>query len=64
MKRRTKNSNEKEIDAYDKPYIPIPHDELWRLEMAKEIIGARCGDISIDISKEQLDDIADFVCGS
>ena len=64
MKMRTKNFNEKELDVYDEPYNPIPNEEIWRVAMAKEIIGARCGDISIDISKEELDDIADFVCGS
>ena len=64
MKMRTKNFNEKELDVYDEPYKLIPNEEIWRVAMAKEIIGARCGDISIDISKEELDDIADFVCGS
>ena len=64
MKMKTKNFDEKELDTYEESYKPISNDDLWRLSMAKEVIDARCGDISLNISKKELDDIADFVCGS
>ena len=64
MKLRTANFKESEIDVYKEPYKAIPPDEMWRVAMAHEIVNTRCGDLSINPSKKELDNLADYVCGA
>ena len=64
LKMKTENFNEKELDVHKKEYKAIPSEEMWRVPLARDIIATRCGDISSLLSKEQLDILADHVCGS
>ena len=64
LKMKTANFNEKELDVYNEPYKATPNNDHWRLSIAKEIVETRCGDLVTNISKEEVDDIANFVCGS
>ena len=64
LKMKTSNFDEKELDVHDKPYKEVPTEEMWRLPLAFEIIATRCGDITTILSKEDLDILADHVCGS
>ena len=64
LKMRTVNFNEKELNVYEKPYRSVPNCEMWRLSMVREIIESRCGGLSMNISKQEVDDITDYVCGS
>ena len=61
LKIKTSNFNEKELNLYDEPYKAIPNECL---SIAKEIVETKCGDLMMNIAKEEVDDIANFVCGS
>jgi len=63
LRMKTVNFNEKELDVYKDPYKPIPSNDTWRISMVKEIMGIRCGDRSTNLSKKEVDDLADYVCG-
>ena len=45
-------------------YHPIPLNEEWRISLVREIIEAKSGHLTTNMSKEELTDICDFVCGS
>ena len=45
-------------------YYPIPPHEEWRISMVREIIEIKSGNLRTNMSKEELTDICDFVCGS
>ena len=64
MRLKTMNCNEKDYDPYDIPYREIPTSEIWRLSILRDIIGARTGDLSTNMSYKELDDICEVVCGS
>ena len=64
LKMKTENFNEKELDVHKKEYKAIPSEEMWRVPLTRDLIATRCGDISSFLSKEQLDNLADHVCGS
>ena len=38
-------------------------NETWKISMVKGIMDVRCGDRSISLSKKEVDDLADYVCG-
>ena len=63
LRMKTVNFNEKELDVYKDPYKPIPSNDTWRISMVKEIIDIRCGDRPTNLSKKEVDDLADYVCG-
>ena len=59
---KTKNFCEKEITTQNEPYQVIPINEAWRLQMINELIDAKCGDLSIILTKKEIDDLAEFIC--
>ena len=62
LKLKTQNFNEKDIDVYETPYDPIPEEEEWRISLAQEIISAKCGELSLNLTNEEVDDLAEYVC--
>ena len=64
LKMRTVNFNEKELNVYEEPYRSVPNCEICRLSMVREIIESRCAGLSMNMSKQEVDDITDYVCGS
>ena len=51
------------IDVEKQPYRAIPQDENWRVDVAKEIIAVKAGELTLHhLSYNNLDDIADHVC--
>ena len=47
------------------PYRDIPNEELWRMDLVKEILAIQSGELHIEDSEyTNLDDIKDFVCSS
>ena len=64
LKKKTANFNEQELNVHEKPYKPIPSKDMWRLYLAREIIDSRCGDVMTIMSSEDLDKLAEYVCGS
>ena len=57
-------ANDGKVDVFKEPYKAIPKDEQWRIPLAKEIIETKFGNLSLNIAKEELDDILYFVCAS
>ena len=46
-------------------YLPMPEDELWRVNIIKDIIDARQNNSVIDgFSIDELDGYMDYVCTS
>ena len=60
---RTVNFNAKEVDVYEEPYRSVPLSEMWRISMVREIIETRSGGLSINISKQEFNDVTNYVCG-
>ena len=59
---KTENFCEKELEIHKQPYEAIPITETWRIQMIKELIDARSGDLSTILTKKEIDDIAEFIC--
>ena len=59
---KTENFCEKELKRHKEPYEAIPITETWRIQMIKELIDARSGDLSTILTKKEIDDIAEFIC--
>ena len=59
---KTENFCEKELQRHEEPYEAIPITETWRIQMIKELIDARSGDLSTILTKKEIDDIAEFIC--
>ena len=53
---KTKNFCEKEITTQNEPYQVIPINKAWRLQMINELIDAKCGDLSIILTKKEIDE--------
>ena len=64
IKLKTGNYALKNLDVYTVPFNEVPEQESWRLTMAQEILATRCGDLPISLSKEEFDELADYVFGS
>ena len=59
---KTKNFCIKELWTQKEPYQAIPSSEIWRIEMIKELIEAKSGDLSIILTTQEIDDLAEFIC--
>ena len=59
---QTSNFDVKEIDPYDEPYEAIPASELWRIELVKDILAAKSGDVNSILNKDEMEDIAELAC--
>ena len=64
IKLKTVNFDLNNLNVYELPYKAVPESELWRLPMAREILAARCGDLTTSLTKEEADELADHVFGS
>ena len=51
------------IEAYTEPYKAIPTNEMWRIPLVNEILESRNGGLTIDLSKEEIGEFTDYVCG-
>ena len=45
-------------------YKVVPENEEWRTKLVDEILGAKYGDLTIDIDDNELNDILSFPCSS
>ena len=43
-------------------YKVVPENEEWRTQLLDEILGAKYGDLTIDIDDNELNDILSFAC--
>ena len=59
---QTSNFDVKEIDPYGEPYETIPASELWRIELVKDLIAAKSGDVSSILNKDEIEEIAELAC--
>ena len=41
----------------NEPYEIIPPGELWRIELAKDLIAAKSGDVSLILDKDEIEEI-------
>ena len=61
---KTETNNENDYNPYDAPYRRIPAEETWRVSLMDEVIALRTGNLSSNMTFEQLNDICEFVCGT
>ena len=59
---KTENYSAKELSNYKELYQAIPNNESWRIQMINELIEAKSGDLSIFLSKKEIDNITEFIC--
>ena len=64
IKLKTEELKLENVDVYKLPYKEVPKGESWRLPLAREILDTKNGDLSTNISKEQTDDLAEYIFGS
>ena len=64
IKLKTANFDLNNLNVYELPYKAVPESELWRLPMAREILAAKCGDLTTSLTKEEADELTFHVFGS
>ena len=48
---------------FETPYVTVPEDELWRLEVISELIEVKTGKMNIStMSKDEINDIIETLC--
>ena len=58
------NFDETELDVYGRPYKEIPEEDKWRPQFMKELMNARRAGPFDSSTREDLQEICDFVCQS
>ena len=64
IKLKTEEFKLENVNVYKLPYKEVPKGESWRLQLAREILDTKNGDLSTNITKEQTDDLAEYIFGS
>ena len=58
------NFDETELDVYGRPYKEIPEEDKWRPQFIKELMNARRAGPFDSSTREDLQEICDYVCQS
>ena len=58
------NFDEKELDVYSEPYKTTPEADTWRAPFIKELMEARRAGPFDSTTRENLEEICDYVCQS
>ena len=60
----TENCDTSQLDVYSKPYKAIPIEDEWRVPFVQELMNAKKTGPFDEITREDLNEICDYVCQS
>ena len=44
-------------------YVPIPENEIWRLDILKELLHIKCNSLEVEgFDPNEINDLIDYIC--